>query len=90
MTGLHGLTADLSAMDPAGVVRTVPAYATPVDAVLALGLVTAYAAWRAADRGRPLHPSGADLAAARALVDRWLPAGGGPVCAGGALSPLKR
>jgi len=79
MTGLHGLTADLSAMDPAGVVRTVPAYATPVDAVLALGLVTAYAAWRAADRGRPLHPSGADLAAARALVDRWLPAGGGPV-----------
>ncbi|HEY0118779.1 MAG TPA: GNAT family N-acetyltransferase, partial [Cellulomonas sp.] len=72
MTGLHGLAPDLTAADGDGVPHTVPAYATPADAVLALGLVVGYALWRAADRGRPLHPAGADLRAARRLVEEWL------------------
>jgi acyl-CoA synthetase (NDP forming)/GNAT superfamily N-acetyltransferase len=79
MTGLHGLTTELTARDAAGEPRTVPAYATPADAVLALGLVNGYARWRAADRGRAVSPTGLDPASARELVDRWLPPGGGPV-----------
>ncbi len=72
MTGLHGLTPDLTAPDATGTPRTVPAYATPADASVALGHVAAYARWRAADRGRPLHPSGLDLRTARRLVAGWL------------------
>ena len=72
MTGLHGLTPDLTAPGADGVPRTVPAYATPADAVLALGLTVGYALWRAADRGRPLHPAGVDLRAARQLAARRL------------------
>lgn len=78
MTGLHGLTDDLTAPDAAGVARTVPAYATPADGVLALGLVVGYVQWRASDRGRPLHLDGVDLRAARRLVEQAL-AGGRPV-----------
>jgi len=72
MTGLHGLTPDLTAADEDGVARTVPAYATPADAAVALGHVVGYARWRAADRGRPLHPTGMDVRAARGLVESWL------------------
>jgi acyl-CoA synthetase (NDP forming)/RimJ/RimL family protein N-acetyltransferase len=72
MTGLHGLTPDLTAPDAGGVDRTVPAYSTPADAVLALGLTVGYSQWRAADRGRPLHPAGVDLRAARLLAETHL------------------
>ncbi len=69
VTGLLGLTPDLTAPDAAGVDRAVPAYSTPADAVLALSHTVGYALWRAADRGRPLHPAGVDLRAARHLVE---------------------
>jgi acyl-CoA synthetase (NDP forming)/RimJ/RimL family protein N-acetyltransferase len=72
MTGLHGMTPDLTAPDRAGVLRTVPAYSTPADAVLALGLTVGYSLWRAADRGRPLHPAGVDLRTARLLAEARL------------------
>ncbi|GEA80678.1 GNAT family N-acetyltransferase [Cellulomonas uda] len=74
MLGLHGLTDELTAPDADGTPRTVPAYATPEDAALALGLAARYASWRARDHGRPLHPEGADLRAAGRLVRGWLPA----------------
>ncbi|MFC0714959.1 bifunctional acetate--CoA ligase family protein/GNAT family N-acetyltransferase [Cellulomonas biazotea] len=70
--GLHGVTPELSAPDDDGRVWTVPAYSTPEDATLALGHAVRYARWRAADRGRPLHPDGADTRAARRLVTSWL------------------
>lgn len=73
MAGLHGITDELTALRPDGTPRTVPAYATPADAVLALGHAARYARWRASDRGAPLHPSGFALRAARRLVDQWLP-----------------
>jgi len=72
MLGLRGVTDALTAPDDDGVPRTVPAYTTPEDAALALGHAARYAAWRAADRGRPLHPGGADLRAAGRLVRTWL------------------
>ncbi|AEE46284.1 GNAT family N-acetyltransferase [Cellulomonas fimi] len=70
--GLHGVTPELTAHDDAGRAWTVPAYSTPEDAALALGHAARYARWRAADRGTPLHPSGADTRAARRLVTAWL------------------
>lgn len=72
MLGLAGITPELTAPDHAGVPRTVPAYSTPEDAALALGHAARYAAWRARDHGRPLHPDGIDLRAARRLVDERL------------------
>lgn len=72
MTGLHGLTPELTAPDAGGVDRTVPAYSTPADAALALGHTVGYAVWRATDRGRPLHPAGVDLRAARRLAEARL------------------
>jgi acyl-CoA synthetase (NDP forming) len=53
----------------------VPAYSTPADAVLALGLTVGYAMWRSSDRGRPLHPDGVDLRSARRLAEDSLAAG---------------
>ena len=70
--GLRGVTEELTAPGPDGVRRTVPAYATPEDAALALGHAARYAAWRARDHGRPLHPEGADLRRAARLVRSWL------------------
>lgn len=72
--GLHGVTPELTALDDDGRAWTVPAYSTPEDAALALGHAVRYARWRAADRGRPLHPDGADTRAARRLVTGWLAA----------------
>jgi len=69
---LHGITPELTAPDRAGRSWTVPAYSTPEDAALALGRAARYAVWRAGDRGRLLHPPGADTRAARRLVARWL------------------
>jgi acyl-CoA synthetase (NDP forming)/RimJ/RimL family protein N-acetyltransferase len=71
---LHGLTPELTAADDDGRRWTVPAYSTPEDATLALGHAARYAQWRAGDRGRPLHPAGADTRAARRLVAGWLAA----------------
>ena len=70
--GLHGITAELTAADPTGRARTVPAFSAPEDAALALGRAARYAARRSRDRGRPLHPEGVDTQAARRLVARWL------------------
>ncbi|NMR19376.1 GNAT family N-acetyltransferase [Cellulomonas fimi] len=60
---------------------TVPAYSTPEGAVVALGAVARYAAWRAADRGQPVHPPGIDRVRARAIVAAHLRGrqGRGPV-----------
>ena len=49
-------------------------YSTPEDAALALGHAARYARWRDGDRGRPLHPEGAETQAARRLVAGWLDA----------------
>lgn len=70
--GLSGVTTELTSADADGTPRTVPAYATPEDAVLALAAAMRYAAWRATDHGVPLAPEGIDRAAGRALVDRVL------------------
>ncbi|WP_203749988.1 bifunctional acetate--CoA ligase family protein/GNAT family N-acetyltransferase [Cellulomonas chitinilytica] len=69
---LHGITPALTAPGGDGRSWTVPAYSTPEDAALALGRAARYAVWRAGDRGRPVHPTGADTRAARRLVARWL------------------
>jgi acyl-CoA synthetase (NDP forming) len=74
---LHGMTPALTALDDHGRSWTVPAYSTPEDAALALGRAARYAVWRAGDRGRRLHPTGADTRAARRLVARWLGEGDG-------------
>lgn len=71
---LHGLTPELTARDDDGREWTVPAYSTPEDAALALGHAVRYARWRAGDRGRPLHPEGAETRSARRLVAAWLDA----------------
>lgn len=76
MHGLHGVTPQLTAPDGDGRARTVPAYAAPEDAVLALGHAARYAAWRAADRGAPVHPDGVDTRAAARLVAAHLAASG--------------
>lgn len=57
--------------------RQIPSFAFPEAAARALGAVTAYAAWRAAGPGEPVEPGGVDAAAARAVVDPLLDAGGG-------------
>lgn len=89
MYDLHGLTADLTADDPTGRARTVPAYAAPEDAVVALGHAARYATWRAADRGRPVHPAGVDTRAAARLVAGWLAASGATDGAPLALDPAR-
>ncbi|MDQ0373670.1 bifunctional acetate--CoA ligase family protein/GNAT family N-acetyltransferase [Cellulomonas humilata] len=71
---LHGLTEELTARDDDGREWTVPAYSTPEDAALALGHAARYARWRDGDRGRPLHPEGAETRVARRLVAGWLDA----------------
>jgi len=73
---LHGLTPELAALDPDGRERTVPAYAAPEDAALALGHAAQYAAWRATDRGTPVHPPGVDTRGASRLVARLLATSG--------------
>ena len=57
---LHGLTTERPPSDDDGREWTVPAYSTPEDAALALGHAARYARWRDGDRGRPLHPEGAE------------------------------
>jgi acyl-CoA synthetase (NDP forming)/RimJ/RimL family protein N-acetyltransferase len=78
LLGLHGATPELTAPDADGHLRTIPAYTTPEDAVLALGHAVRYAAWRAADRGRMVHPEGIHARTARKLVDAWLDEAGRP------------
>jgi len=72
LLGLHGATPELTAPDADGALRTVPAYTTPEDAVLALGQAARYAAWRAADRGRLVAPEGIDARTARRRIAGWL------------------
>ncbi|GGB93257.1 bifunctional acetate--CoA ligase family protein/GNAT family N-acetyltransferase [Cellulomonas carbonis] len=77
--GLTGVTEELTA--PAPVPggegrttgsRTVPAYATPEDAVVALAAAARYGAWRNADHGRPVEVPDADRPRARRLVEAAL------------------
>jgi acyl-CoA synthetase (NDP forming) len=71
--GLRGVPDALRAPEgPAAV----PSYATPEDAVRALATVARYAAWRAADPGRPVQPD-VDVAGARAAVAAALEAQAG-------------
>jgi acyl-CoA synthetase (NDP forming)/RimJ/RimL family protein N-acetyltransferase len=72
LLGLHGATEVLTAPDADGVLRTVPTYTTPEDAVLALGQATRYAAWRDAERGSLVAPAGIHARQARRLVTSWL------------------
>ncbi|GAA1871754.1 GNAT family N-acetyltransferase [Myceligenerans crystallogenes] len=75
MLGLHGMPGVLRSGD----VR-VPAFATPEDAVWALGAVVRYARWREQDHGEPVRIDGLERARARELVEGWLagpPAGDG-------------
>lgn len=67
--GLRGITPALTATDADGKEWTVPAYAAPEDGVLALAAAARYGAWRSADHGQPLAPTGVDRSRARALVD---------------------
>ncbi|QZN87148.1 GNAT family N-acetyltransferase [Cellulomonas sp. C5510] len=78
LLGLHGATPQLTAPDPDGRLRTVPAYTTPEDAVLALGQAVRYAAWRSGDRGALVHPEGVHARTARRLIDSWLDEAGRP------------
>ncbi len=78
LLGLHGATPQLTAADADGALRTVPAYTTPEDAVLALGQAVRYATWRAADRGTLVHPEGVHSRTARRLVASWLDEAGRP------------
>lgn len=78
LLGLHGATPQLTAPDAEGRPRTIPAYTTPEDAVLALGHAVRYAAWRAADRGTLVHPEGIHARTARKLIDAWLAEAGRP------------
>jgi acyl-CoA synthetase (NDP forming)/GNAT superfamily N-acetyltransferase len=66
--GLSGLAPDLTAAGPDGVAHTVPAYATPEDAVAALAAAVRYSAWRSADHGHPLAAPDADRSRARTIV----------------------
>lgn len=81
--GLSGITAALTGTAPDGRPLTVPAYATPEDAVLALAAAVRYSEWRSADHGRPLAPDGVDRGRARRLVAAAL-AGAGDAETGGA------
>ncbi|WP_203670139.1 GNAT family N-acetyltransferase [Cellulomonas pakistanensis] len=72
LLGLHGATPALTAPDADGALRTVPAYTTPEDAVLALGQAARYAAWRSADRGRLVAPEGIHARTARRRIAGWL------------------
>ena len=74
--GLSGITDALTGVAPDGRAVTVPAYATPEDAVLALAAAVRHSEWRAADHGRPLAPDGVDRGRARRLVAGALSAAG--------------
>ena len=50
-------------------VRSLPAYPTPEDAILALASVVRYAQWRHRNSGARVDPSGIDRARARELVE---------------------
>jgi len=55
--------------DPA---RSLPAYPTPEDAVLALASVVRYAQWRRRESGVRVDPTGVDRAKARELIEQLL------------------
>lgn len=67
--GLTGVSDPLTATGADGSTSTVPAYATPEDAVVALAAAARYGAWRGADHGRPVEVPDADRPRARRLVE---------------------
>jgi acyl-CoA synthetase (NDP forming)/RimJ/RimL family protein N-acetyltransferase len=72
--GVTGVTADQGspAAEGSPPPRTLPAYPTPEDAVMALASVVRYAKWRQRDSGVRVDPTGVDRAGARELVERLL------------------
>lgn len=78
LPGLHGASEVLTAPDADGTLRTVPAYTTPEDAVLALGQATRYADWRSGERGTVVHPEPMHTRQARRLVQQWIVEAGRP------------
>lgn len=76
LLGVRGVTGVVADQGPAsakgGPPRSLPAYPTPEDAVLALALVVRYAQWRRQDSGVRVDPTGIDRARARELVERLL------------------
>jgi len=55
-----------------GPARSLPAYPTPEDAVLALASVVRYAQWRHRESGVRVDPPGVDRAGARELIEQLL------------------
>ena len=71
--GVTGVGADQGSPVPGGgPPRSLPAYPTPEDAVLALASVVRYAQWRHRDSGVRVDPSGIERERARELVERSL------------------
>lgn len=65
--GMHGVRDGLADIGPDGQTRTVPAYASPEDAVLAVAAAVRYARWKNTDYG-PLLDPGRDEQRAREIV----------------------
>jgi acyl-CoA synthetase (NDP forming)/RimJ/RimL family protein N-acetyltransferase len=76
LLGVRGVTtvpADQASQRADGdLTRSLPAYPTPEDAVLALASVVRYAQWRRRESGVRVDPPGVDRAKARELVERLL------------------
>jgi len=66
---LVGVLPELSAEAEDGSTRTVPAFRSATDAVIALGHAARYRAWLEQDEGEWARPAGLDLARAVRLVD---------------------
>src|SRR5450631_97738 len=76
LLGVRGVTTvwadQASQRADADLPRSLPAYPTPEDAVLALASVVRYAHWRRRESGVRVDPDGVDRAKARELVERLL------------------
>src|SRR5450631_267200 len=76
LLGVRGVTGAAPDQGPSpakdGPARSLPAYPTPEDAVLALATVVRYAQWRRRDAGVRVDPTGVDRVGARELVERLL------------------
>lgn len=72
LMGMRRGADDLQYTDTDGVLRVVPVYSMPEDAVRALAMVTRYSRWRATDRGELVAPVGTAKRTAQELIDSVL------------------
>lgn len=74
--GIHGVKDELTAYrrgtDGSRIVRSVPSFMGPEDAVWALSRATNYAAWKRSDQGRYPALSGIDRRKARSIIEAAL------------------